>query len=247
MPVVHVARRATVAKVAETVATRLHGTPKPAKSVGSKNLAEVAPTIADRRQEQQQHLQIGVKTSVATMKGVVAHCLRRDKRCILDVVGLGAISQALESVIRAEDFLEDDRRPVTTPEVRNRPGNLPQTRLHVQLLPPWPTVAGSRLRLTSGTKPRDLGKAIVAGVRKGDFPNISGAGPKSIQVAFEAFVIAQTLLHRSVDMDDRRLAFAVRREVELGRTGKEFDLTCFTCVMAPRPIEMRIISRPDGR
>jgi len=241
MPVVHVARRATVAKVAETVASRLHGKPKPAKSVESKHLAEVAPAIAGRP------LRIGVTTSIGAMKGIVAHCLRRDKRCILQATGPGAISQALRCVIRAEDFLEDDRRPVTTPEVRNRPGNLPQTRLHVQLLPPWPTVAGSRLRLTSGTKPRDLGKAIVAGVRKGDFPNISGAGPKSIQVAFEAFVIAQTLLHRSVDMDDRRLAFAVRREVELGRTGKEFDLTCFTCVMAPRPIEMRIISRPDGR
>ena len=117
MPVVHVARRATVAKVAETVATRLHGKPKPAKSVESKHLAEVAPAIAGRRQEQQQPLRIGVTTSVVTMKGIVAHCLRRDKRCILQATGPGAISQALRCVIRAEDFLEDDRRPVTTPEI----------------------------------------------------------------------------------------------------------------------------------
>ena len=219
MPAVYVARRAKVAKVAETVATRLHGKPNPFKSVESKNVAEVAQTLADRRPEELQPLWIAA-TGIGTMKGVVANRLLSYKRCALEFEGRGKIFQALETVLYAEEFLEDDRRPVTTPEIRDRPGkHLPLTRLHVQLLPPRPTVAGTRWRVTSGTNPRDFGRGQVHPWGKVGIPGIGVTSSCRIRVTSTVVLPHSTTsrYHEVLDVfQTRRTAWILWRD--LGRS-----------------------------
>eukprot|EP00450_Noctiluca_scintillans_P022524 CAMPEP_0194532602 /NCGR_PEP_ID=MMETSP0253-20130528/70218_1 /TAXON_ID=2966 /ORGANISM="Noctiluca scintillans" /LENGTH=251 /DNA_ID=CAMNT_0039378071 /DNA_START=63 /DNA_END=815 /DNA_ORIENTATION=- len=242
--------RANVATVARTVAGSFRDKPKPILIASKANVGQVTPAVAGPLPVDLEPLQVSMKGDLRKLAGAVAGRLREDGTCVLDALGPESIYQALTSLIIAEGNLGNDQRLVTMPESRmlpdmRRPGQqLSMMRLHVKLMPPASSVAGTRLLVASETT-GNVGRAIAAMIRKKDFPSICGTAAKSVDVAVRAIIAAQTSLDQDEVTDDRRLAFTLHKEVVFDdRFRRHLVGMALTCIRATWPLEMWAVSDP---